>query len=78
MQPYKAEGRANKTIITNYPANRRMECIVNLQEKYIFDNYTYDFGRLVKIDNLNYRVLWCRKPEAREILNIENQTIIKG
>ena len=40
-----------------YVANGRMECIINLQERYIFDNYTYEFGRLVKIDNRNYRVL---------------------
>jgi hypothetical protein len=78
MQPYKAEGRANKTIITNYSTNRRMECIVNLQEKYIFDNYTYEFGRLVKIDDLNYRILWSKNPASRELLNIENYTITKG
>jgi hypothetical protein len=78
MQPHKAKGRANKTIVTNYVANRRMECIVNLQEKYIFDNYTYEFGRLLKIDELNYRILWCRHPEARVLLNIKFFTINKG
>jgi hypothetical protein len=78
MQPYKAEGRANKTIITNYSTNRRMESIVNLQEKYIFDNYTYEFGRLVKIDDSNYRILWSKNPASRELLNIETCTIIKG
>jgi hypothetical protein len=78
MQPYKAEGRANKTIITNYAVNRRMECIVNLQGKYIFDNYTYEFGRLLKIDDWNYRILWSKKTEMREILNIKSNTIIQG
>jgi hypothetical protein len=78
MQPYKAKGRANKTVITNYSANRRMECTVNLQANYIFDNYTYDFGRLLKIDERNYRIFWSKKPEIREVLNLENHTISKG
>lgn len=75
MQPYKAEGRANKTIIKNYPAKREMECIVNIEEKYIFDNYTYDFGRLLEIDKTNYRIFWNRYPESREVLNIEENII---
>jgi hypothetical protein len=75
MQPYKAEGRANKTMIVNYPAKRVMECIVNLDERYIFDNYTYDFGRLLLIDTANYRILWSKHPETREVLNIETNSI---
>lgn len=75
LQPYKAEGRANKAMIVNYPAQRMMECIVNLDEKYIFDNYTYDYGRLLKIDNKRYRILWSKNPELREVLNIESNNI---
>jgi glycosyltransferase involved in cell wall biosynthesis len=76
MQPYKAEGRANKTIITDR-CNNQHECIVNLYERYIFNNYTYDFGRLLKIDDITYRIIWSKQPEIREILNIETNEIYK-
>jgi hypothetical protein len=69
MQPYKAEGRANKTMIAD--ANGKMqECTVNLDQLYIFNNYTYDYGRLLQIDDVHYRILWCKQPECREVLNI--------
>jgi glycosyltransferase involved in cell wall biosynthesis len=76
MQPYKAEGRANKTIVTN-TYNQSQECIVNLEEQYIFNNYTYDFGRLLKTDATHYRILWSKKPEVREVLDIETLKINK-
>ncbi|GHU61903.1 hypothetical protein FACS1894123_01980 [Bacteroidia bacterium] len=76
MQPYKAEGRANKTMITD--ANGKLqECIVNLDQLYIFNNYTYDYGRLLKIDETHYRILWSKQPEHREVLNIKTQKIRK-
>lgn len=75
MQPYKSAGRANKVLITRLSTNTIMECIVNIKEEYIFDNYTYDFGRLIKIDNRNYRILWCKNPDIREMINIENNEI---
>jgi glycosyltransferase involved in cell wall biosynthesis len=74
MQPYKAEGRANKTIIAD-SYNQPQECIVNLKEQYIFNNYTYNYGRLLKIDDANYRILWSKKPEVREVLNIDKLKI---
>ncbi|RNC67093.1 hypothetical protein [Proteiniphilum sp. X52] len=76
MQPYKAEGRANKTYIVDFQ-NKKQECIVNLEEGYIFNNYTYDFGRLLKLDDSFYRILWSKCPEAREILNIKTYKISK-
>jgi len=76
MQPYKAEGRANKTYVIDVQ-NKRQECIVNLDEGYIFNNCTYDFGRLLKIDYLFYRIFWSKRPEAREVLNIETCKISK-
>jgi hypothetical protein len=76
MQPYKAEGRANKTIVTD-TYNQPQECIVNLEELYIFNNRTYDFGRLLKIDATLYRILWSKKPGIREVLNIETKKISK-
>jgi hypothetical protein len=38
MQPYKAEGRANKTHIIDISGNRP-DCIVHTSEQYIFNNY---------------------------------------
>jgi glycosyltransferase involved in cell wall biosynthesis len=76
MQPYKAEGRANKTIVTDVSGNRQ-ECIVNAKEQYIFNNYTYDFGRLLKLDDVHYRILWSKQPEQREVLNIKTLKINK-
>lgn len=75
LLPYKSEGRANKTLVKNFLTNKMMECIVNIEEKYIFDNYTYDFGRLLQIDDANYRILWSKVPEAREIFNIKDNSI---
>ena len=74
MQPYKAEGRANKTMLID-SFYKEQECIVNLKEQYIFNNYTYDFGRLLRIDDINYRILWAKEPEKREVLNIESNRI---
>jgi hypothetical protein len=74
MQPYKAEGRANKTYVVDVQ-NKKQECIVNFEEGYIFNNYTYDFGRLLKIDGSFYRILWSKCPEAREVLSIETYQI---
>jgi hypothetical protein len=76
IQPYKADGRANRTIVLDAD-NRPRECIVNLNEGYIFDNYSYDFGRLLKIDALYYRILWSKQPELREVLNTETNAIIR-
>ncbi|WP_298654081.1 hypothetical protein [uncultured Proteiniphilum sp.] len=76
MQPYKAEGRANKTYVID-DQNEKQECIINFEEGYIFNNYTYDFGRLLKIDDSFYRILWNKCPEVREILNIETYKISK-
>ena len=76
MQPYKAEGRANKTYVID-TQNKKQECIVNLEEGYIFNNYTYDFGRLLKIDDTCCRIFWSSRPEAREVLNLETYKISK-
>jgi radical SAM protein with 4Fe4S-binding SPASM domain len=76
MQPYKAEGRANRTIVTDVSGNRQ-EYIVNLTEQYIFNNYTYDVGWLLKLDDVHYRILWNKSPEIREVLNIETKKISK-
>jgi glycosyltransferase involved in cell wall biosynthesis len=76
IQPYKAEGRANKTFVIDVQ-NKKQECIVSLEEGYIFNNYTYDFGRLLKIDSSFYRIFWSKRPEAREVLNIETYKISK-
>jgi len=76
MQPYKAEGRANKTFVTDLYGNRQ-ECIVNLEELYIFNNFTFDFGRLSHIDDIHYRILWAKQPERREVLNIKTFKISK-
>lgn len=75
MIPYKSEGRANKTLVKNFLTNKIMECIVNIEEKYIFDNYTYDFGRLLPIDENSYRILWSKVPESREIFNTKDNSI---
>jgi glycosyltransferase involved in cell wall biosynthesis len=69
MQPYKAEGRANKTIIAN-TYNQARECILNLDKQYLFNNYTCDFGRLLKTDSIHYRILWSKKQEVLEVLDI--------
>ena len=74
IHPYKAGGRANKTFVTD-AENKEQECTVNLEEGYIFNNFSYDFGRLLKIDDTRYRILWYKRPEAREVLNIETFTI---
>ena len=76
MQPYKAEGRANKTYVIDIQ-NKKQECMVNLEEGYIFNNYTYDFGRLLKIDDSCCRIFWSNRPEAREVLNLETHKISK-
>jgi len=76
MQPYKAEGRANKTFVTDVSGTRQ-ECIVNAEEQYIFNNYTYDFGRLFPLDSTHYRILWSKQPERREVLNMETLKISK-
>jgi hypothetical protein len=76
IQPYKAEGRANKTMVTDI-SGKQQECIVNLKETYIFNNYTYDFGRLLKLDDVHYRILWNKQPERREVLNIKALKINK-
>jgi glycosyltransferase involved in cell wall biosynthesis len=76
MQPYKAKGRANKTIVIDVFGNRQ-ECIINVEEQYIFNNYTYDFGRLLKLDDVHYRILWSKQPELREALNIKTLKINK-
>jgi len=76
MQPYKSEGRANKTFVTDVSGNRQ-ECIVNIEEQYIFNNCNYDFGRLFPLDSTHYRILWSKQPERREVLNIETLKISK-
>jgi glycosyltransferase involved in cell wall biosynthesis len=76
LHPYNSEGRANKTYVID-SQNKRQECIVNLEEKYIFNNYTYDFGRLLKLDNTHYRILWSKQPERRDVLNIKTLKIRK-
>jgi glycosyltransferase involved in cell wall biosynthesis len=74
MQPFKAKGRANRTMIidTSY---KEQEYIINTKEQYIFNNYTYDLGRLIPLDDINYQILWARQPEKREVLNIETKRI---
>lgn len=74
MQPYKAKGRANKTILID-SLYKEIECIVNLKEQYIFNNLTYDFGRLLKLDKNHYRIFWAKEPEKREVLNIQKNQI---
>jgi hypothetical protein len=77
MFPLKSKGRVNRTLITNYD-NTERECTINLNENYIFDNYSFLFGRLVQLDDMNYRILWSRNMEEREILNINDKTIRRG
>jgi hypothetical protein len=77
MFPLKSKGRTNRTLLANYD-NTEKECTINLNENYIFDNYTFAFGRLVKIDDTKYRILWSKNMEEREILNIKDRTITKG
>lgn len=74
--PLKSKGRANSTELINYN-NQKIECTINLSENYIFNNYTFDFGRLLKIDDSFYRILWSKHPEARDVLNIETHKISK-
>lgn len=76
LQPYKAVGRANKTMVTD-TQNTKQECIVNLEEQYIFNNYTFDFGRLLKIDDNYYRIFWSNKPSKREVLDIHKLHIYR-
>ncbi|MCC8146273.1 MAG: glycosyltransferase [Bacteroidales bacterium] len=76
MQPYKSTGRANKTMVID-SQYKEQECIVNLEEEYIFNNYTFDFGRLLKIDDSYYRIFWSDKPAKREVLDIKNLQIYK-
>jgi glycosyltransferase involved in cell wall biosynthesis len=76
LHPHKSKGRANRNLVTGNQ-NQELECIVNLEEQYIFNNHTYDFGRLYKIDETNYRILWSKNPEERDVLNIETQKIIR-
>jgi hypothetical protein len=76
MQPYKAKGRANKTMAIDILGNEQ-ECIVNLEEGYIFNNWTYDFGRLLKLDETYYRIFWSKEPERREVLNTGTLKISK-
>ncbi|GHT19407.1 hypothetical protein AGMMS4957_03690 [Bacteroidia bacterium] len=58
-------------------AGKAQECIVSLDGQYIFNNYSYDFGRLLKIDAAHYRILWSKQPKVREVLNIETNRITK-
>ncbi|MDR1503601.1 MAG: glycosyltransferase [Prevotella sp.] len=76
LQPFKAEGRANKTMLID-SNGKEQEYILNLKEQYIFNNYTYDFGRLMAVDGKNYRILWSKNPEKREVLNIESKQIYR-
>jgi glycosyltransferase involved in cell wall biosynthesis len=76
LLPLKSKGRANSLVITNYNGNR-IECTVNLQENYLFNNYSYEFARLTKIDGNRYQVLWSNNPEIRDALDIETYTIVR-
>lgn len=76
LQPYKAVGRANKTMVFD-TQHKEQECIVNLEEQYIFNNFTFDFGRLLKIDDSYYRIFWAQNPDKREVLNIDTYQIYK-
>lgn len=49
---------------------------MNLDEAYIFDSYTYDFGRLLKIDDMHYRILCSKQPKLRDVLNTKTNAII--
>lgn len=74
LHPFKGNQRANQTIVTNVNGEI-IECIVNLDQEYIFNNYTYDFGRLMRIDNDTYQIFWSTKPEARESLIVSKNKI---
>lgn len=74
LHPFKGNQRANKTIVTDVNG-QTLECIVNLEQEYIFNNYTYEFGRLMPIDNDTYQIFWSTKPEARETLTVSTNKI---
>ncbi|MGL4325943.1 MAG: glycosyltransferase family 2 protein, partial [Tannerellaceae bacterium] len=73
---FKANQRANKTTITDVHGVER-ECIVNVAQEYIFDNYSYDLGRLMYIDDDTYRVFWTSSPESRDVLKIKESKIYR-
>lgn len=76
LHPYKSKGRANKTIVWD-SYNEKQECTVNLDDKYIFNNLTYEFGRLLNLGEAKYRILWSKYPEKREILDISTCKIYR-
>ncbi|MDR1200097.1 MAG: hypothetical protein LBL58_00510 [Tannerellaceae bacterium] len=76
LHPCKSEGRANKTIVLD-SYNEEQECTVNLGKGYIFNNLTYDFGRLLKMEEKRYRILWSKYPEKREVLDITTNKIYR-
>ena len=76
LMPYKSKGRANKTMLRS-AEGKEIECILNLDELYIFNNFTYEFGRLLPVDKNNFQIFWSKKPEVREFLNLENKRISK-
>lgn len=76
IHPFKANQRANKTTITDVHGVER-ECIVNVAQGYIFDNYSYDLGRLMYIDDDTYRVFWTSSPESRDVLKIKESKIYR-
>jgi hypothetical protein len=73
--PLKSKGRANSIILKNYN-KEPLECTVNIDQGYIFNNYTYDFGRLQRIDKSFYRIFWSECPETREVLNMDTFEIL--
>lgn len=73
LHPYKSQGRAN-TVTIKHPRWEK-ESVINLEEGYVFIVYKNDIGLLSKIDDENYRILWHRYPESREVLNITTNTI---
>lgn len=76
IHPFKANQRANKTMTTDVYGVER-ECIVNVDQEYVFDNYSYDLGRLMYIDNDTYRVFWTSSPESRDVLKIKDNKIYR-
>lgn len=76
IHPFKANQRANKMTITDVHGVER-ECIVNVAQEYIFDNYRYDLGRLMYIDDDTYRVFWTSSPESRDVLRIKESKIYR-
>jgi hypothetical protein len=76
LHPHKSQSRANGTLITDCNG-KTLECIINLQDNYIFNNYNCDFGRLLRINENEYRILWSKYPEQREVLDLKINRIRK-